>query len=46
MSIEVIGVSKTFNRFKALSNVNFKVETGELVSLLGQAAAARQRFFA
>jgi len=31
MSIEIIGVSKTFNRFKALSNVNFKVETGELV---------------
>jgi len=41
MSIEIIGVSKTFNRFKALSNVNFKVETGELVSLLGPSGCGK-----
>ena len=41
MSIEIIGVSKTFSRFKALSNVNFKVETGELVSLLGPSGCGK-----
>ena len=41
MSIEVIGVSKTFNRFKALHHINFKVETGELVSLLGPSGSGK-----
>jgi sulfate/thiosulfate transport system ATP-binding protein len=41
MSIEVIGVSKTYNQFKALSHINFKVETGELVSLLGPSGSGK-----
>ena len=41
MSIEVRGVDKTYNQFKALSQINFKVETGELVSLLGPSGSGK-----
>jgi sulfate transport system ATP-binding protein len=41
MSIEVCGVNKTFSQFKALHHINFKVETGELVSLLGPSGCGK-----
>jgi sulfate transport system ATP-binding protein len=41
MSIEVCGLNKTFNQFKALSHINFRVETGELVSLLGPSGSGK-----
>ncbi len=41
MSIEVCGVSKTFNQVTVLSNINFKVKTGELVSLLGPSGSGK-----
>ena len=41
MSIEVCGISKTFNQFKVLSHIHFKVETGELVSLLGPSGSGK-----
>lgn len=41
MSIEVCGISKTFNQFEVLSNIRFKVETGELVSLLGPSGSGK-----
>jgi sulfate transport system ATP-binding protein len=41
MSIEVKGVSKSFHQFRALSQINFKVETGELVSLLGPSGCGK-----
>jgi sulfate transport system ATP-binding protein len=41
MSIEVCGVNKTFNQFTALSQIHFKVETGELVSLLGPSGCGK-----
>jgi sulfate/thiosulfate transport system ATP-binding protein len=41
MSIEVCGINKTFHQFKALSHINFGVETGELVSLLGPSGSGK-----
>lgn len=41
MSIEVCGIDKTFNQYKALSHINFRVETGELVSLLGPSGCGK-----
>jgi sulfate transport system ATP-binding protein len=41
MSIEVCSVSKTFNESKVLDNVNLKVKTGELVSLLGPSGCGK-----
>ena len=35
MSIEIRNVRKTFDHFTALKDVSFKVETSELVALLG-----------
>jgi sulfate transport system ATP-binding protein len=41
MSIEVKGVTKTFGNFKALDNINLKVESGELLALLGPSGSGK-----
>lgn len=41
MSIEVKNVNKTFGTFKALSDVNLYVQTGELVALLGPSGSGK-----
>ena len=41
MSIEVIGVSKTFGSFKALNNVSLNFPGGELVALLGPSGCGK-----
>jgi sulfate transport system ATP-binding protein len=41
MSIEVKQVTKTFNTFKALDEINLKVETGELIALLGPSGSGK-----
>ena len=37
MSIEIRAINKTFDKFAALKDVSFKVETGELVAQIGRA---------
>ncbi len=41
MSIEVSHITKTFGDFAALTNVDLKVETGELVALLGPSGSGK-----
>lgn len=41
MSIEVKGIVKTFGAFKALDDINLKVETGELTALLGPSGSGK-----
>jgi sulfate transport system ATP-binding protein len=41
MSIEVRGLSKSFGSFKAVDQVGFKVETGELLALLGPSGSGK-----
>jgi sulfate/thiosulfate transport system ATP-binding protein len=41
MSIEIINVSKTFDSYKALSDINLKINTGELVALLGPSGSGK-----
>jgi sulfate/thiosulfate transport system ATP-binding protein len=41
MSIEVKQVTKTFATFKALDEINLKVETGELIALLGPSGSGK-----
>ena len=43
MSIEIRNISKTFGDFAALKDVSFKVETGELVALLGLGTLVAQQ---
>lgn len=41
MSIDVVNISKNFDTFKALDNINLKIETGELVALLGPSGSGK-----
>lgn len=41
MSIEARNISKTFGSFRALANVNLKVNDGELVALLGPSGSGK-----
>ena len=41
MTIEVRNIVKTFGAFRALDNVDLKVETGELVALLGPSGSGK-----
>ena len=41
MSIEIKKISKTFSGFKALKDINLRVETGELVALLGPSGSGK-----
>ncbi len=41
MSIEVKNIVKNFNTFKALDNVDLKIETGELIALLGPSGSGK-----
>ena len=41
MSIEAKGVTKSFGTFKALDDINLKVETGELTALLGPSGSGK-----
>jgi sulfate transport system ATP-binding protein len=41
MSIEVSNLTKQFNGFTAVSDVSFKIETGELVALLGPSGSGK-----
>ena len=41
MSIEVRNVSKRFNSFQALNNINLDINSGELVALLGPSGCGK-----
>ncbi|WP_339082812.1 sulfate ABC transporter ATP-binding protein [Pseudomonas sp. TMP9] len=41
MSIEVRNVSKNFNAFKALNDINLNIQSGELVALLGPSGCGK-----
>jgi sulfate transport system ATP-binding protein len=41
MSIEVKNIIKTFGTFKALENIDLKIETGELIALLGPSGSGK-----
>lgn len=41
MSIEIKNVSKNFGSFKALDEIDLKIETGELVALLGPSGSGK-----
>lgn len=41
MGIEVANVSKEFGAYKALDNIDLKIETGELVALLGPSGSGK-----
>lgn len=41
MSIEISNITKTFDSFKALNDINLKINTGELVALLGPSGSGK-----
>ena len=41
VSIHIRNISKTFGKFAALRNVDFTVESGELVALLGPSGSGK-----
>ncbi|HHV29805.1 sulfate/molybdate ABC transporter ATP-binding protein [Acetivibrio mesophilus] len=41
MSIEISNISKTFDSFKALNDINLHIQTGELVALLGPSGSGK-----
>ena len=41
MSIEISNVSKNFNAFKALNDINLNIQSGELVALLGPSGCGK-----
>ncbi|MCU1719453.1 sulfate/molybdate ABC transporter ATP-binding protein [Pseudomonas sp. 5P_3.1_Bac2] len=41
MSIQIANVSKNFNAFKALNNINLNINSGELVALLGPSGCGK-----
>jgi len=41
MSIEISNITKTFDSFEALSDINLKINTGELVALLGPSGSGK-----
>ena len=41
MSIEIRNVSKNFNAFKALNEINLNIQSGELVALLGPSGCGK-----
>lgn len=41
MSIDVVNISKQFGSFKALDNIDLKINTGELVALLGPSGSGK-----
>lgn len=41
MSIEISGITKYFDSFKALNDINLKINTGELVALLGPSGSGK-----
>ena len=41
MSIEIRNVSKNFNAFKALDDINLDIQSGELVALLGPSGCGK-----
>lgn len=41
MSIDISNISKTFDSFKALNDINLKIKTGELVALLGPSGSGK-----
>ncbi|MGX5218146.1 MULTISPECIES: sulfate/molybdate ABC transporter ATP-binding protein [Pseudomonas] len=41
MSIEITNVSKNFNAFKALNQINLNIQSGELVALLGPSGCGK-----
>ncbi len=41
MSIELLNIAKKFGDFVALDNINLKIETGELVALLGLSGSGK-----
>jgi sulfate transport system ATP-binding protein len=41
MSIDVVNISKEFGSYKALNNIDLKINTGELVALLGPSGSGK-----
>ncbi len=41
MSIDVKGISKEFGSYKALNNIDLKINTGELIALLGPSGSGK-----